>query len=191
MKKLIIFALIFILTGCGNSCERDFKSNMTKNYSKDAKKCQVVKYTNEENNMEIITKPSKDKSSFTAEIKLNGYNLEYSYFDVQFVNAKFKQYNGINFLEMYNNKGKNNVYLIVFDDVGNIRYEVGSTLEPVVDGENFKVNEYRIFTEGNYQCSNYSNLDAIAYVEKTYNMMNMSVVSSKNVLLKDVCKSDN
>ena len=190
MKKLIIFILIFILTGCGNSCERSFNSDMTKDYSKNAKRCDVVKYTNEKNNMEIITTPNKNKSSFTAKIKINGYDLEYSYFDVSFVNAKLNQYNGINFLELYNDKKENNVYLIVFDDVGNIRYEIGSTLKPVIEGNNFKVNEYRIFVDGNYKCTDYSNLSSVAYVEKTYNMMNMKVVNSKNVLLKDVCKND-
>lgn len=188
MKKLIIFVLVFILTGCGNSCERNFKSNMTKNYSKHAKNCEVVKYTNEKSNVEIVTTPSKDKKSFNAEIKANGYDVNYSYFDTKFVNAKINQYNGINFLELYDTNKKNNVYLIVFDDVGNIRYEVSSTAKPIIKGDNFTVKEYRWFIDEDYECVNYSDLDRIAYTEKTYNMMDMSVVKSKNILLKDVCK---
>lgn len=188
MKKIMILALLLILTGCGNSCERDFKEDLTKDYSKDAKKCDVVKYTNKKNNLEVVTTASQDKKTFTAKIKINGHDLNYIYDNVQFNNLQIKQYNKINFLELYNNNKTINTYLIVFDDVGNIRYEVPASIAPVISGENFTVREYRLFIDGDLICSGYKNLETIVYVEKTYNMMNMSLVNSKEVKLKDACK---
>lgn len=189
MKKIIILCmLMFILTGCGNSCERDFKTTMTKNYSKHAKRCEMVKYTSKKNNIEIITTPSKDKKSFTAKINYNGGELMHSYTDHVFTNAQIKQYNGINFLELYGTKKINNTYLILFDDVGNIRYEILGTKSPIINGNNFTIREYSIFVDGDYKCELYDNLDRLAYTEKTYNMLDMSVVDSKKVLLKEVCK---
>lgn len=188
MKKIMILALLLILTGCGNSCERNFKEDLTKNYSKDAKKCDVVKYTNKKTNLEVITTASQDKKTFTAKIKVNGYDLDFGYGNTQFNNLQIKQYNKINFLELYTNNKKINTYLVVFDNVGNIRYEVPASIAPVISGENFTVREYRLFVDGDLKCSGYKDLETIVYVEKTYNMMNMSLVNSKDVKIKDICK---
>lgn len=183
MKKIIVFILIFILTGCG--CEHNFDNELTKDFSKDAKKCEVVKYTSKKNNLEINATPSDDKKTFTASIKYIGKDFTYSFMDIQFTNAEIKQYNGINFLRFYEN---DDIYLILFDDVGNIRYETAATDKVLINGNNFTVKEYRIFPNGGYICDQYSDLNALAYFEKTYNMLDMSVVDSKEVLLKDVCK---
>ena len=188
MKKIILLVFILLLTGCGNSCEKNFKFNMTKNYSKDAKKCETVKYTSKKYGLEVVTTPSDDKKSFRATITQNGRKLEYSYYDVDFTNLMIKQYNGINFLELYDDSKINNTYLVLFDDVANIRYEATSTTSPVVNGEKFTVKEYRTFVDGDYICANYLELDRIAYYEKTYNMMDMTVLNEKKYLVKDVCK---
>lgn len=188
MKKIILLVCILLLTGCGNSCEKNFKFNLTKNYSKDAKKCDVVKYTSKKYGLEVMTTASEDKKSFIAAINQNGIKLEFSYYDVNFNNLRIKQYNGINFLELYDDKKINNTYLVVFDDVANIRYETGYTTSPIIDGENFTIKEYRTYVDGDYVCEHYKSLDNIAYYERTYNMMDMSIVKEKKVLIKDVCK---
>ena len=188
MKKIIMLGFIFLLTGCKASCDLEFTTKMTKDYSKDAKKCEVVTYKNKKQDITFVTTPSEDKKTFTVKIDYAGYEFMHSYMDINYTNLKLNQYNGINFLELYDTAKVNNVYLVLFDDAGNVRYEIPSTKSPIVDGEIFTAYEYYTFVDGDYICDNYSNKNVTAYTETTYNMMDMSVISSKKYLIKDVCK---
>lgn len=189
-KKILIFLLVLVLTGCGNKhCNSNFSGYMTENYYEDAKKCKTVSYKNEEKNIELLTTPNENGKSFTAKIKYNNRDLNHSYLDMEFNNALINQHNNVNFLELYNDR--NYATLIVFDMSGNVGFEISNTSSPIFNENSFTIKEYLLFlknSENDYICQNYKNTDRIAYVEKTYNMNTFSLVGEKDVMLKDICK---
>jgi len=191
MKKILIFLLLLLtLTGCGKKhCTSTFSDNMTENYYEDVKKCSTISYKNSDKNIELLTTPNKDGKGFTAKIKYNNRDLKHSYEDFEFNNSKINRYNNINFLELYDDRDY--VTLIVFDMYGNISFEINNTSSPSVNGNNFTIKEYLLFLKSekdSYMCENYKSTDRIAYIEKTYNMKNFTLVSEKEVKLKDICK---
>lgn len=189
MKKIIVLLLLLTLTGCGRkTCNYKFYDTLTKNYSEDALKCEKVTYVSNAYDFELVTTPNNAGDAFLAEIRYDGRKFIYSYPDVEFINAKIRKYEkqDIMFLELYTKSDNANVYLIVMDSVGNIKYEAPSTSSPVLDGENFIVREYLRFGDNKFLCSEYDSNDVL-YRENTYNTISMNLVSSSDVKIKEIC----
>ena len=190
MKKIFILFLLISLTGCGRkTCDYNFDDTLTKNYSEDALKCEKVTYVSKEYGFELTTTPNKNGNAFLAEIRFRGRKFNYSFADVEYVNAKIKKYveQDIMFLELYTNRKNANIYLIAMDIDGNLKYELASTSSPVVEGKNFTVKEYLRFADDEYVCADFD-VNDIVYREITYNTITMDLVGSKDVKIKDICK---
>lgn len=189
MKKIWLLALMMVLTGCGTQtrCEYKFDTSLTKDYKKDAAGCESVTYINEENNIKFVTTPINDGNSFMATINYNNRIFNHSFADIELVNANLNKVNNFWFLELYSEAESGNVYLVLFDKDGNVKYELGSTATPVFDGDKFTVREYLKIPARVYSCADY-NANDVAYREKTYDMNDMKLLDSKEIKIKDICK---
>lgn len=191
MKKIfVLILLLLVLTGCGRKkCDYNIENILTENYSEDALKCKKVTYTSEKFDFQFITTPNKNGDAFLAEIMFKGAKFDYSYFDTEFVNVKIRRNieKDVMFLELYNNRKNGNIYLVVMDLVGNIKYEIPNTSSPSIKGNNFIIKEYLRFADDEYLCEDY-NIEDIAYREVTYNIASLDVVNSKDIKIKEICK---
>ena len=82
----------------------------------------ILNINNKKKKIELVTTPSEDKKTFTVKIDYAGYEFMHSYMDINYTNLKLNQYNGINFLELYDDSNMEVILLSGLPGTGKDTY---------------------------------------------------------------------